>query len=771
MTYTKNTPWVNGDATRPLNAARLNHVEDGLFTVAATADSAADAALAAQGDATTALTGVDALDTLTTTGRLSETQLSATIVGTFGYVPIAQFVEPGEDLLLDGSGDGSDNTTIFQRAVDWCNAQWMLDGVPRKIQFPPGAVMKLDRAGVEPVGGGGYSVRWKSGVGIASNGDPYTLTFVADTAATPFHAAKSFGSIQHVYVDAHRIDGSLQTNSVYTTSLKGWFIQDLNHFRFRDILIENTWATGFGCDFLRDGTVTGVARGCGRGIVEKGIDPFTTSGGSGFGIGTGLYDVEDFTLDVAAYGCGFHGVFTETQALYLTSGDITHPFTRGSRIRAFVQGNYVGFRDCGSDGLVSDITAVSNTYANILHDATVLAPAAGINGVCRAVMQGGARGLLLGVCGAGPYSFDVQASGHTGDGILTKTGGSLGSRIKLRGSSFNNGGRGLTIGLSSIDLDLDVRTWGNTGGGMILSGTTLTAAGVRVGGDYRSDGAVVQQAITGDYRIDARGLSATAPYGLGLAASGSTSLIVTWTAPLITDGITDYSVQYRKVGDTAWTTFSHAASTATTQTITGLDAGDLYEVRVASVTGAGTSAYAAAFGTTGALLMGDTFNRADTSSVGLGTMDSGSSPVSYSGGLAWNILNNRAYASVSTPVALTTFNTGVVVRAIEFTLTAFGTGTAQVYLRGTTTGASVAIDKSTSAWRLIKNNATVLLTTDAVPAVGDVVRVVCLTGGVYRMFVNGQFKGTVTDAQSATDTNAGLRGISPTSIDNLKVYA
>ena len=30
MPYSKNT-WINGDQTRPLNAARLNHMEDGIF--------------------------------------------------------------------------------------------------------------------------------------------------------------------------------------------------------------------------------------------------------------------------------------------------------------------------------------------------------------------------------------------------------------------------------------------------------------------------------------------------------------------------------------------------------------------------------------------------------------------------------------------------------------------------------------------------------------------------------------------------------------------
>lgn len=74
MAYTKQT-WVNNDPSRPLDQSRLNHVEDGLFIAAATADSAAAAALAAQNTAdlaqpaatldadTAALVGDDETDT------------------------------------------------------------------------------------------------------------------------------------------------------------------------------------------------------------------------------------------------------------------------------------------------------------------------------------------------------------------------------------------------------------------------------------------------------------------------------------------------------------------------------------------------------------------------------------------------------------------------------------------------------------------------------------------------------------------------------------
>lgn len=54
---------------------------------------------------------------------------------------------------------------------------------------------------------------------------------------------------------------------------------------------------------------------------------------------------------------------------------------------------------------------------------------------------------------------------------------------------------------------------------------------------------------------------------------------------------------------------------------------------------------------------------------------------------------------------------------------------------------------------------------------GDVARVVCIAAGVYRLCINGQFCRTVTDAHLASDPNARLSAITPTSMDELQVIA
>jgi len=70
-----------------------------------------------------------------------------------------------------------------------------------------------------------------------------------------------------------------------------------------------------------------------------------------------------------------------------------------------------------------------------------------------------------------------------------------------------------------------------------------------------------------------------------------TSLDVSWSAPANNGGaaISDYVIQYRKVGTLSWKTHIHAATTATSAKITGLSAFSTYVVRIAAVNTAGTS--------------------------------------------------------------------------------------------------------------------------------------------------------------------------------------
>lgn len=81
------------------------------------------------------------------------------------------------------------------------------------------------------------------------------------------------------------------------------------------------------------------------------------------------------------------------------------------------------------------------------------------------------------------------------------------------------------------------------------------------------------------------------------ATAGNAQVTLSWTAPtgvIAQAPITDYREQFSTDGGTTWTTFSGAASTATSATVTGLTNGTAYVFRVAAINAVGVGAYTAA---------------------------------------------------------------------------------------------------------------------------------------------------------------------------------
>ena len=78
-----------------------------------------------------------------------------------------------------------------------------------------------------------------------------------------------------------------------------------------------------------------------------------------------------------------------------------------------------------------------------------------------------------------------------------------------------------------------------------------------------------------------------------MAWNESGKVRVTWSRPTLGPGqvITGYSVQYRRRGTTSYTTRSVSGSNTTSYTITNLNLGAVYEVRVASEGPLGLSTY------------------------------------------------------------------------------------------------------------------------------------------------------------------------------------
>lgn len=104
---------------------------------------------------------------------------------------------------------------------------------------------------------------------------------------------------------------------------------------------------------------------------------------------------------------------------------------------------------------------------------------------------------------------------------------------------------------------------------------------------YTTDGTPITLVVSGgQVGGGGTGTPPGAPTSLE-ATGGAGSADLTWTVPADpgSSAIVTYVVQYRIVGASMWSTFSHSASTTTSITVTGLTGGSNYEFRVAASNG------------------------------------------------------------------------------------------------------------------------------------------------------------------------------------------
>jgi len=119
--------------------------------------------------------------------------------------------------------------------------------------------------------------------------------------------------------------------------------------------------------------------------------------------------------------------------------------------------------------------------------------------------------------------------------------------------------------------------------------------------------------------------------------SGNGQVVLSWGAPVLPGGanITDYTVQYSS--GSGYTTFSRAASTALTATVTGLTNGTSYTFRVSATNSAGTSAYSTVSSSVtpggAAALLSIARNNGTSTFSGLGTT---ASPFVRAAGFGWD---------------------------------------------------------------------------------------------------------------------------------------
>ena len=151
--------------------------------------------------------------------------------------------------------------------------------------------------------------------------------------------------------------------------------------------------------------------------------------------------------------------------------------------------------------------------------------------------------------------------------------------------------------------------------------------------------------------------------GLTSSSVGSTTATVSWTA---VSGATAYSLQYRKVGTTTWTTVSTAG---TSSALTGLTVSTAYEFQV-------TSSCSGTLGTVSTLA---NFTTTAAASCGTPTSLASSSITSTSATVSWSAITGASSYLVQYKVSTATTFSSVTVTAATTTLTGLTASTAYTY--------------------------------------------------------------------------------------------
>ena len=132
----------------------------------------------------------------------------------------------------------------------------------------------------------------------------------------------------------------------------------------------------------------------------------------------------------------------------------------------------------------------------------------------------------------------------------------------------------------------------------VSSATTATVTSLTNGRGYLFRVAAVNDVGTGSYSANSSTVTPAATPGTPTAVAGirgNGQVQLSWTAPVSDGGlsVTDYTIQYSSNSGASWQTFTDAASSATSATVTGLTNGRGYLFRVASVNDVGMGSFIA----------------------------------------------------------------------------------------------------------------------------------------------------------------------------------
>jgi len=265
----------------------------------------------------------------------------------------------------------------------------------------------------------------------------------------------------------------------------------------------------------------------------------------------------------------------------------------------------------------------------------------------------------------------VPAASPAAPGSPTITSHSKNS-VALTWAAPDDGGSVFTSYLIRYSAD-DGMSWSNAVN-TASTNTAYTVRGLTIGSTYIFQVAAVNGIGTGNWSLPSlKILAAEIPAqvaGAQVTSYTDSTASLTWTAPLSNGAaISDYIIEYSPDGGISWITFSHVASSATSNIVTNLIRGTTYKFRVGAVNAEGTGAASASVTTTPAIkpatpgsvnVLSHTLT---TAGLSWSLPDNGGSIItgyqvrySTNGGSSWS--SAISTGSTSTSYAVTGLNTG-----------------------------------------------------------------------------------------------------------------
>lgn len=218
------------------------------------------------------------------------------------------------DYGVSPDNDGVKNSKILQKLINKLSEK----GTGITIYIPAGEYV-FEEIGQQTIGS--HCIKMQSNVNIKGDGEATILkpTGASARGLDMFYYNEYVDTGKPVYLENCNfedfvIDGIATSSKVYTSAGKGFMFNLFKNCNWKNVIVKNTDATGFGVDCPIGGSITDcIAINCGKAATRK------SAGASGFGIGFGYSEEEFFTIsNCQSYQNKKFGFFFEHQGRFST---------------------------------------------------------------------------------------------------------------------------------------------------------------------------------------------------------------------------------------------------------------------------------------------------------------------------------------------------------------------------------------------------------------------------------------------------------------------